>query len=804
MTAAVFRAEFLRALPVWPWLLAAHAMALYLRLRPDDAAFRWLGGIAEWGIWLLSGLLLVASLWADNPSRREPFLATRPVRGTALFLGKFAGLLVLIVLPFVGTDLVASVAAKQPAAVLLTGTLQTALFSTVALLAAIGVTWSCATRTTAAAGLLLAFAGATTVIYEVAEFQSRFAVHATGYLFFAHRQLVLWAALAVAGFGLLLIFGKRRPWRRVPLFAAVCWAAVFGLLKWPERSPAVDARVEPALVHLDINLQPVGKRLEDSLQLQLPSPRTEPDLERSWSFSRVVANGRAVPPWQFQRLAGLSGSVEGKPVQAELRRHFGEGLRFGKSWRTDPYPAIAVLPGVHDPARTFDLDLTVLEVVTRWELVADLPLERGATATRGDTRWVIESITPARDFENDEGRLIQVREISPALWLGRSPVGDPRIDLYCVVDVAGGQVRGAGVFGMGMKSAGRWSVRDETRPLRLSSREQYGDGDGPPLDFSRELRLAILRPVVVRRISYEWKSPRPVPSPAMSEKGHWTPQDHGEGHPGTAMEWLAANPAPAAGWKNVAAWLDELCPRLGKGAISDHDRETVIVAVTAAVKDHLEETLAYREGLSPYGAVALRVLQEALVRNVKPGAIAGPLATDAGLINELAAKGRLPEVAPLVADLARSGKAWRVQSALFTDPQAVGLTEAEWLDFYRLYPSANAYLRLRDTVLPRTLIDAETDKIVEGFGESATAESRSHLSDLALVRGHPAVPGWLHRLLSHERSQPGGIRGMDPNWMRYIEHPPEVKSGAAVLDWFLAQDPARFVFDPAAGKFQLR
>jgi hypothetical protein len=810
MTAAVFRAEFLRALPLWPWLLAAHAVSLYLRLRPEDADFQWLGGIAEWGVWLLSGLLLVASLWADNPSRRDSFLATRPARGAALFLGKFAGLFLLVGLPFVAADFAATLAAKQPSEVLLLGGLQTSLFSAIALLAVFATTWAWATRTTAATGLLLAFAGATTVIYAVAEFQSRFAVAATGSLFFAHRQLILWAGLAVTGFGLLLVFGKRRPWRRVPLFVAACCAIVFALLKTPEPAPTVDARVRPALVHLDLNLQPAGKRLEDSLQLQLPSPRPAPGLERSWSFSRLEVNGHRVPPWQIHPHAGLSSGVEGEAVQAELRRHFGDGLRFAKSWRSDPYPAIAALPGVHDPARTFDLDLSVLEVVTRWEVVADLPFVRGATITRGDTRWSIESIGTIRDFEEEEGRVARVRETAPALWLGRMPAADPRVDLFCVVDVAGGQVRVAGMFGMGKTGAGRWSVRDETRSLRLSSREQYGDGVGPPLDFSRELRLAILRPVVVRRTSYEWKSPRPVPSPAMSERGGWVDRPGIDPWDGTALDWLAGHPAPAAdaGWQTIRAWLDDLHPRIGRRTLPDPDRETLIAAVTPLTKDHLEDFQRYRQKLDPHSHEGKRVFLEAMLRNLAPGKIAssGPLASDPEVINHLAANGRLPEVAPLVADLARTGMAWKVQSSLFADPKAIGLTEAEWLDFYRFYRSPAAFLHLSDTVLPRRLLEEETDRIISGY-ENEPLE-RYHLGShgkLAMARGHAGVPAWLQRWVANWRKQekPPAVR-LPYDVRRFVDFPSHLQTDDERIDWFLAQDPARFVFDPAAAKFQLR
>lgn len=814
MIAALCRAEFRRALPLWPWLLACHALALYARVSPMEYFGRSeiiLRAIAPLGIWSLSAMLLVGSLWADNPSRRNHFLASRPVSGPALFVGKFAVLFLLICLPFVLADLAASVCAMQPSQVLLWGVLQTALFSSAVLLAIFALTWAWATRTTAAVGLLLAFAGVIAVIQAVAGFQPRFAVPATHHLLFAHRQLVLLAAFAVAGFSLPLALGKRWPWRRVPLFAAACCFPVFALLKFPEAETVVESHIRPALVHVDINLQPVGKRLEDSLQVKVPAEVLVAEFDRSWTLSRLEANGRRVPRWYLQPPTGPNGGVERTPVQAELQRHFGEGLRFTKSYRSEHYPATAVLPGVHDPSRSFDIDLSVLETITRWETVADMPLQAGATATHEGTRWSIESIQPFRGFESDEGRRIRVRATSPAIWLAGLPTeqeGDPRYDQFYIVDVAGGQVRGTGMSGTGNSTAGRWSVRDETKLIQLSSREQHGDG--PTLDWTRELRLAILRPVVVRRVSHDWKSPQPIPPPDMSEKGGWFGQPGVNPAVGAALKWLDGHPAPAAdaSWQVIRAWLDELHSRISRHHLPDAERETLIAAVAPLAVGHLEDFLRYRQDLDSQSYQSQQIMLEAMVRTLEPGVIGNSrlLANDAALVNYLAARGRLPEVASLVADFARSGRAWRVQSALFADPEAIGLTQAEWRDFYRLYPGPAAFIRLSDSVLPRSLLEDETDRMIEGF-ETEPFETY-HLgsnAELAMARGHAAAPAWLQRWLANWRKQEPPPSGNFPyHAKRFFEFPPHLKSDSERADWFLEQDPSRFVFDPATARFHLR
>jgi hypothetical protein len=814
MTAAVFRAEFRRALPLWPWLLACHALALYDRVSPMESFGRSeiiLRGFAPWGLWSLSTILLVGSLWADNPSRRDHFLASRPVRGLALLVGKFGALFLLICLPFVLADLAASVSAMQPSQVLLWGILQTSLFSSVALLAIFALTWAWATRTTAAVGLLLAFAGVITVIQAVAEFQPRFAVPATHYLLFAHRQLVLLAAFAVAGFSLPLALGKRWPWRRVPLFAAACGIPVFALLKFPEAETIVDTHIRPALVHLDINLQPVGERFEDSLQVKVPAEIPGAEFDRTWSFSRLEANGRRVPEWYLQPPTGPNGGVERTPVQAELQRHFGEALRLTKSYRSEHYPATAVLPGVHDPSRSFAIELSVLETITRWEVVADMPLQPGATATHGASRWSIGSIQPFSRPGGDEGRRIRVRATSPALWLPGLPSeqeGDPRYDQFYIVDVAGGQVRGTGKSGIGNSTAGRWSVRDETKFFLMFSREQHVDGK--TLDWSRELRLAILRPVVVRRVSHDWKSQQPIPPPVMSEKGGWLGQSGVNPEVGAALKWLDGHPAPAAdaSWQVIRAWLDELHSRINRHHLPDAERETLIAAVAPLAVGHLEDFLRYRQDLDSQSYQSQQIMLEAMVRTLEPGVIGNSrlLANDAPLVNQLAARGRLPEVASLVADFARSGRAWRVQSALFADPAAIGLTQAEWRDFYRLYPGPTAFIRLSDSALPRSLLEEETDRIIEGF-ETQPLEPHhlgSHV-ELAMARGHAAVPAWLQRWLANWREQqPSPSAGFPYHAKRFFEFPPHLKSDSERADWFLEQDPSRFVFDPATARFHLR
>ena len=69
MTAAIFRAEFRRALPLLPWLLGCHAITLGLRTRWSDEVTPPVAGIVGWATGSLALLVLIGSIWQDSPSR---------------------------------------------------------------------------------------------------------------------------------------------------------------------------------------------------------------------------------------------------------------------------------------------------------------------------------------------------------------------------------------------------------------------------------------------------------------------------------------------------------------------------------------------------------------------------------------------------------------------------------------------------------------------------------------------------------------------------------------------------------------
>jgi hypothetical protein len=158
--------------------------------------------------------------------------------------------------------------------------------------------------------------------------------------------------------------------------------------------------------------------------------------------------------------------------------------------------------------------------------------------------------------------------------------------------------------------------------------------------------------------------------------------------------------------------------------------------------------------------------------------------------------------------------AWRVTAILLAVPQEIGLTEAEWLEYFRLNPEPEVYNALVGKVVTRERLDRAVDEILKSFRVQPRTAFISPGLDLALARGRREAPRWLKEdFEARIAASPGGHKSTAASH-RHLEtyfDPPKVdmpKDPFGAMDkkveWFLAIDPDRFVFDPATRKYQLR
>jgi len=158
------------------------------------------------------------------------------------------------------------------------------------------------------------------------------------------------------------------------------------------------------------------------------------------------------------------------------------------------------------------------------------------------------------------------------------------------------------------------------------------------------------------------------------------------------------------------------------------------------------------------------------------------------------------------AHFARCGLGWLAEDVLYRKPLNAGMSQDEWLAWFRLYPSAKTFRALAAGVLPRDILEREVDAQLAGYHVRLPDPHVDSRLELALARGSEQAPRWLKEAIMGRRSQEPGFGGVwvaDPirdafTIPDHLKHPDEV------VDWFLAQVPSQFAFNVATGKYQLR
>jgi hypothetical protein len=807
--AACIRAEFRRALPILPWLAGCHAFALAIRTRWAGEVSSQLAAITEWTTWALALLVVVISLWWDAPLRRDRFLATRPLRFLPLLRAKWVALVLIAVLPFAVVDFIALRFAGVRGGFLALATLQACGFHLAALCALFPAVWWWRSRATAFTALGITFAALMVTGALLAHLHGNRNLHGGKALGFPVNTLlivVMLAGFALGAFMLWAPFAKRAEWLRISVFAALAGASLYCGLWVSIRPPAADEVKHPSLVsvsQMTPGYQDVGY---EWFHAGVPPEPQAPEIDVIWSFSKLRVNGRDLRPWQRRKVKFDTTSYQ---VHHALARHFGSAFRKPDADGTYYSPNIAILPENFPPEPPHAVEMEILETRCRWEVVVDMPLKAGATATLPEGSLRVTRFSAETAMANDPKLrfslepVLEVRALLADVW--GAGLEDSIASLHpCIVDPQTGTVWAMG-FKIHTKGFGNPKVLVLQLPaFQIDSLSRREDG----LDFPHDLRFVVLRPHVIKRVAHAWES-REVPR----LKTRFAPSGRVESEPSQKdvdiFEWLARHPVPAESGTSAEAesWLLRFIPVMRDNHHQIRDRDPwnrMLEKIGPLVTHHPEVVLRHA------GSGQVEWLLQSAIRKYLPRDTAQrfpDFATNRYLTETYISRGWAADLAETARTAARGGLSWTVDNLLRAVPREIGLSQDEWLDFFRLSPSAETYQALADTVIPRDRLDREVDARLALF-RVRPAGYRTPDLELALARGRQEAPRWLkqdYEALSRSPFHSGALELLE-KYFDVLPVPRDRNFREArdrQVEWFLSIDPDRFVFDPAKRRYVL-
>lgn len=806
---ALLVAEFRRAAGMLPWLAGLHGLTLGARTRwawnvsPNSLA------LLEWASWTVAGLVVGISLWQDAPLRRDRFLATRPHRLAMLVTAKALALWGIAVLPFVAVECAALRLNGMAGEIVGLGTLQLAVWLTALLAAAFPLLWWWSTRRMAVAGLLTGVIALVLATLALSRLPGNRNIYSgTPWTVPVSPVSVLGTVglFALGGWLLLPLLRARGGVLRGMAFSALAGLCLWGGLVVGFREEPADEVVPASLADLTVRCEKYQSGDYDILSLRVPGYPVPVDIERTWRLAKFEVDGRDLTLWPSN---GIRADPPSDCLDRVIREHLGKPVEWngGANGETEPTDR-GVLPGTHSPDRRVKLAADVLEIRHAWKVVADLPVRVGAAASHGDTRWRITGVPPA------SVEAAQIVSITVEICQGQAWFGEPsRIredatsaDVLMLVDQTSGKAKRIHEL-TGLPGGGLRLLATALRHQR--HRLEIWFGDGSPMDWNHEIRLIVMRPGVVRRILHPWRPQGEIRLriPAADSGPQSRRSEPGPGLP--IAGWLAAHPVPGEGSSATAAemWLEELSGFLATGwnfsMLTDAGlKRAMAVLVSAhpvvALEAYHRACRWYRHVAGPLGdALRDHLTAERLAR-------IPDWHTDPLVVALAVSKGWVPVIADAVTRRAKNGGITEVGAALTGAPEQIGLSEAEWLDYFRLRPSGATYQALADKVVPRSALDREVELILGPLRTWPQAAMWRTPLDLALGSGRREGLVWLRDALSPGRLHPGYTALFMENFM--IPERPRVRGQSreeSFREWFLEQDVSRFVYDPKTRKYHL-
>lgn len=836
-------AEFRRAAWAMPWLIGAHLLSVgtYTRWAWDlSDRMRWLIGLAQMG---LSLWVVVTSLWEGAPLRRKRFLATRPHSLRVLVLSKGPGLWVIAVLPFILGETVVGLYHDMPWRTVMLGSAQAFLLGTAGLAAAFPALWWWKRWPEAVVGLVLGLPLALTG-----------AALAYGKWWFP--GVPLWPVAVLGSCGLFALagwiglgMGRFGWWARIGLFPPFVWLCLIGGLELGFRPPPMDETVEVRLARVEGE---AGSRYDfyqkdqpvKLLRISVPSDPVGDSVERRWS---ELGRYYTYDDWH--------GEGAGAAMNCVLHRHLGRkaAIYTTSDYQTDTpirhrLPLGIRLPRMDGETLSVKPDVTAVETQLVWEVVADLPVGPGTSVAIPGETWSIHDAPALGTIAR-----FTVRHARGLAWLGDA--GDHWVfpsqkECYFLYDSRYSELRRATPNpGRRGWSSGPWasSVLLETleflcyldNPSLVRNGISF-DADGNDMRFAEQsdsrrnddFHLLIVRPRTVKRIAHSWRSPESV-GMVVSASVPYVQSNQRELE-AAGMEWLDANPPPVS-WcsdKVAAQWLEGFFGALGateqgsSAEAAEQWRRGVFGVWTATAKNWFSELRKAEQAVGRLAAehpeVGLRILakfkQEFRFRKQLKEHLAPCLTrevvmavpeshTDPFVAWIALHKGFFREIAPAIAKRVRGGAWSDLTDIIERVPAKIGLTEAEWLDYFRMRPLGSVYRALCGTVVPKKTLDAEVERILRNWTDSRGIDDPLELPDLALAVGRPEAPAWVAARLNDPDDDLRLNPALVPMISRYFDPPVKrdmigYQDVIKVRSWFLSCDPSGFGFNAKRGKYE--
>lgn len=773
--------------------------------------------------------------WLDSPTRGGSHLAFRPVSHRVVASALFTAWLLMFVLPAALIEGLLIRHYEFPMRTVMLGSLQTGFVTALVLLNALWIGWMWENKLRLALGLGLFVAAYFQILFFFAFIRGSLPAFIANGIEIPQFAPIWFITTTFLGFFLLVLHSRQpiRGWVRVIAAPATIYAALVlvGLIgsflprpasyRGLETSGPQKTLAMPAIVSAGYS-KGSSRRDPALLQMQPPTPTSLPvDQRVEWRLTKLSANGAGIQNFlPDPRTMGVV--MDNYPNLASynaLSRHLGDKIMIDRGIPSSrEAPAQGQLRESNGILELRDLSCELTGAVTRWTITGDRPLRPSETSGRILLNqryflWIVPGTSPW----------------SYGDWRERHYLYSPTTGLLTELPPRGG-ISHAG-FGVD------WLTPDNYDPLK---RPYLGH------------RLISLRPETIGTL----KTSVTIPGDTVLRKQ----EDNGELplHGPDAVKaletWLTEHPAPAmdAPEAVISAWLRQFLP-----LIPMPDRQPVpsikeiIVSVAESHPVLLLETLnklgrnSTWANLNVSQALPKSLVREAIIRrpNTSTSEPRGGLQPgDEKLAQALG---------PYAAMKARRGESFAVLEILFSVPEAVGLTHAEWLDVFRLHPSARSYNALRKVGVPETELGQEIAGLLEhrfplSYRENNVLEDRSgeggaeysveasatgsrdafsNISkgsvpdvELALASGHPQAVEWYARCyqsLMNWRdihlpafSAMGSTNFTDAadSLRRYFVVPEDIplRDTKRHISWFLEHPPEDFTFDPTIRKFRLK
>lgn len=786
-------------------------------------------------IW--AAVIAIRSVREDTPAISERFLSTRPVPPRDLWLSKALFLLLALVLPVLGKNILYLLLAGQELRTILLGTVQVALWvvPVLALLTAFAALWGTKIRFLVALGIVSAILFATTLALEML-----LEVHVFRNDAFA-LPLTFIAATSLAALGFLLLTASRR-FLRLPFRIKIVPTILFPLVGLvflgfgPELAFVPGGGELPAGLAAAADLDPttVAHRYSwgqgkdgEGIGLELIPDRPSglpPSQDVVWRFSKVTMDGEStVYPELHPTTRAWRGDLTERlspAVMYAAERHLDRKLEWvsrdfsqtqGLSSRT-----FEVAP---DSSQLHHLSAELQGSLFGWEVSADVPLRAGQVVETGHERWTV-TVTGSTNYYRFYAKLRYAR---PELCLSRRPEDHPARAARTARDFAAvlyDPAQNLAIFKRSYYSV--LSQAEGSGYVRRSFMLGYSSGGAHNVPLSHDtgqLRLLILRPRYLGSISRRWNDPRGIRTADLNS-------NFGGGHAdrerklsaGQLTRWFdrQEKPEPTAPAATVESFLVSV---LGKAA---HCRDSldpddpIVLQLAPYVPQHLEFFLRARRALAMDDHHLRRTLRAVLIQGATPaqtGPLVEALRNDVRLAEVLAARGWAPAAR---ATLLAQFRAGRRDSPILSTLASLGALEEELpvlLAELRREPTTRLYELLRcQATLDPALLDATVRDLWNNLPRAFSSRGSSvvdpgHLQ-VALRHGLPEAVAelqertrFLLRTSRHDRHD--SHRLIERSFLLKELSMRDRHDEELVVNWFLEHKPEEFRFDPIARRYAL-